>query len=131
MLLWLAISQHWKRASTLPPSALPLQPQGATQAMLATLRVALQQQLTPSCCFQLLKELAPAYLAMVNAGQVPRCSHALATLSQKDDCGADMGPWLQGVGDMASQCQPGGPPCWALGEAHSCCCCCGWGIRWA
>jgi hypothetical protein len=117
LLLWLAIAQYWKRAATLPPGSMPLQPRSSSQAV-AALRAALQQQLSPSCCFQILKRLAPAYWAMVNAGQVPPPHHQLATLSQKDECGAHMGTWLGGVRDMASLYQPGGPPCWALGEAQ-------------
>jgi hypothetical protein len=125
MLLWLAISQHWKRASTLPPGSLPLQPRTSSQARRTALCAAVQQQLTPSCCFQLLKRLAPAYWAVVTAQQVPPPLQQLVTLSSKDDCGAHMGAWLQDVGAIAIFYDAGGPPCGALGkEAHGCYSCC-------
>jgi hypothetical protein len=115
MLLWMAIGHHWRRAAALPPGSVFLKVSGNPREVSA-LRAALRQQLTPSCCTQLVQRVAPAYWAVVTAEQVPKTFHEVVTLSALGDSGQNIPTWLRSLGHMADMYGLEEKPCWALGE---------------
>lgn len=113
-LLLLAIAQHWRRAAALPPDSVPNQPAATSPQVAAALRTALKQQLTPSCCSQLVQRVAPDYWALTKRCPLPARGRLLATEDRGDMCHDGVVRTLQAVSDMCSALTQ---PCPALGES--------------
>jgi hypothetical protein len=111
-LLLLAVAQHWRRAADLPPDSVPNQPPASPQVA-AALRAALKQQLTPTCCAQVLQRLAPSYWAVATRFPLRTDGRIMATEEMNDACYGTVARSLAVVGDM---CCALTAPCAALGE---------------
>jgi hypothetical protein len=98
----LAIGQYFKRAATLPPGSVRNQPQGSPQAVQAVQR-ALQQQLTPSCCAQLLQRLAPSCWLVLTTQQLSPGDREIAIYGSSDAdnlCASKVAASMWAISDM-------------------------------
>jgi hypothetical protein len=114
-LLLLAFDQHFRRA------AAKLQPAAAnsrrrTPRTITALRAALQHQITPSCCTQLLQDLAPAYWAAHVAQGMPKCLQGMSPEELEELCSDGVHLGLKNVTGACSLYAPGQQPFDALGE---------------
>jgi hypothetical protein len=114
-LLLLAMAQHWRRAAALPPGSVPNQPQGSPRDI-AALQRAIQQQVTPSCCSQMVQQLAPSYWVVTQC-EIPDQGLRRAIIGGGDDlCTRELDRALLAVRQMSYG--PANPerPCYAMGE---------------
>jgi len=109
-LVLLAIGQHWRRSAALPAHSVHNQPCGDPLARSA-LATAVQQQLTPSCCSQLLQRVVPTYWVAVKGKDVRY--KKLLTFDLGDMCAQQAEIGLELVAGVAEKCPP---PVDALGE---------------
>jgi hypothetical protein len=116
-LVLLALGQYFMRVATLPPGTVLNQPKGSPQAVKA-LRAALRQQLTPSCCAQLLQRVAPGLWAVVTTEALPPDMHAAIIRDEGIMCTNNIALTLRAVGGMCLGYDPDRPPFHALGELH-------------
>lgn len=86
-LVLLAINQYHKRTAALPRRALLNQARASKEAV-QELRHAIKQQLTPSCCTQLLQRLVPGLWAVVTTHALSPQGRVLVLHDQEPLCTA-------------------------------------------
>jgi hypothetical protein len=118
-LLLLAMAQHWRHAAALPPGSVRNSPIGSPRDI-AALQRAVQQQVTPSCCSQMLVQHAPSYYVVVNADVLPGGLRMIMTGDMDDLCTVSLDQALIAVGSMCSVWTPAQRPCYAMGECNLC-----------
>jgi hypothetical protein len=106
----LAMWQYIRRAAARAPSSVPNHFQGSRAAAKA-LRRALKQQLTPSCCSQVLQRLAPAVVEVMPALQT-----VLAALMRDELCSVSVSDTLRVLDFMCSASAFHAQPFQALGK---------------
>jgi hypothetical protein len=114
-LVLLAIGQYFKRAATQPPRCVRNQPQGSPQAVRAVQR-ALRQQLTPSCCAQLLQRLAPSCWLVLTTQQLSPEERMIAIYASDDLCASTVAVSMRAVAGMCRGYVPWQQPVYGLGE---------------
>jgi hypothetical protein len=118
MLVLLAIGQYFMRAATLPPRSVLNQPKGSPRDAKA-LRVALKQQLTPSCCAQLLQRVAPGLWAVMTTQALSPDNHTAIIQDEGDMCITGVTLTLGAIGGMCRGCTPSMESFYALGELQT------------
>jgi len=112
-LVLLALGQYSRRNAGLPPGSVPNQPQ-ARPELVSLLRAALQQQLTPSICKQMLQRLAPTALMCLDAPGLSEDTRVLLMRDTGDLCMLPVGGGLWAVSVMCDTYDL--QPAHALGE---------------
>jgi hypothetical protein len=111
-LVVLAAGQYWRRAAALPPGSVKNQP-NCSRVEAATLRRAMKQQLTPSCCSQLLQRAVPWYWQASTRYALEKQYQELLACDNDDACSEQIVDSLLLIGRM---CQTYAPPAEAVGE---------------
>jgi hypothetical protein len=111
-LVLLAAGQYWRRAAALPPRSVPNQP-SSSPVEAAGLRRALKQQLTPSCCAQLLQRVVPWYWQASTRHALQSPYQELFNCDRDDMCSGQIVDSLMMVGRMFQTCAS---PVDAVGE---------------
>jgi hypothetical protein len=114
-LLLLAVDQYNRHTAALLPNSAPNRHNCNRQAMSA-LRAAVQQQVTPSCCSQVLQRSAPAWWAARAANGLPRHIQSDTMDQIEIICNAGMSTGLDSVEGMCGLYVPSQEPFHALGE---------------
>jgi hypothetical protein len=108
-LVLLAVAQHSRRVAASPTSPAP----SGSPEDVAALRAALQRQLTPSCCAQLLQRLAPVVWVVLSVHPTPA---TLLGLPEGDLCMAAVVEGMMALTPMCCMFGPDEQPAHALGE---------------
>jgi hypothetical protein len=114
-LLLLAMAQHWRRAAALPPGSVPNQPKGSSRDI-AALKQAIQQQVTPSCCSQMLQQLAPSYWVTTECEIPPQQLRRVMTGDADDLVSGEVDRALMAVQHMCMVPASAARPAYAIGE---------------
>jgi hypothetical protein len=114
-LILLAAGQLFRRSATLPPGSVYTQARGPRHQV-AALRTALQQQLTPSCCAQLLQRLAPGFWVVATTTTLLPDARKVAGHDMDNLCIIATSEGMRAVGGLCCVYDAFHTPAYGIGE---------------